>query len=210
MEHWRTTMFNGTGRLKPRHLLIFVTPSIVTIVVVALWALLRSKGFFVPASDAEISTNAYLPIQGAMYALGAAIVLNRVIEEDVRVHELVDARDIKGLQKELRKRIHPLVHLLMLLLSGILTLGVITLPYESFWSGLKDVGGLVFSLALYWRVATVLDNHLRAPWIRDVIPQKYKKRSMLSTSVRTETKLFARPGSHNWEHGRIVFCLIRI
>ncbi|HXK39236.1 MAG TPA: hypothetical protein VJ837_00145 [Candidatus Paceibacterota bacterium] len=164
----------ATGRLRPRHLLILVTPAIATAVIMALWAWSRSLGLFVSQSDAGITTNSYLPILGMIYGFTAVIILNRVIEEDVRLHQCVESDDIEAVKAELKKRIHPLVHILMALMTILLIIGFSVLPYDSFWSGIKDVGGLTFCLLLYWKVALVLDNPLRAPWVRDVIPKEMR------------------------------------
>lgn len=172
-------MFNGTGRLKPRHFRVLIQPFWITLGVIAIWLGLRALHIHVPWKDANLSTNANVPNLGMMFSIVASFLFIKVINEDHEIHECVALDGEKGyarLKKELKKRIHPLAHMVVGVGGILMVFNYMTLPYLSVWSGIKDVGGTTFFLAMFWKTAVILDNPMSAPWIRDVIPKKWRER----------------------------------
>ena len=167
---------NGTGRLRPRHLKILIRPLCATGVALLIWHILRSLGWCQTTADASHTTNSLLPLQCTFHAIVAGFLLIRVMEEDVRIHTCVEEDNVEQLRKELKKRIHPLVHILLGVLSILIVADTVFLPFENVWSGVQHVGGTTLILSLYWATAIALDNPFSTPWVRDVIPEEMRRK----------------------------------
>lgn len=163
-------LLNGTGRLRVRHLKILIWPAVITVLVLLVWYKLRLHGFYQSKNDADATTNSLIPLLGAFHAIAAGFILYRVMEEDGKLHECVEQRDILQLRRELKKRIHPLVHILMSVFATFIIAATTFCPYDSVWSGIEHVGFTTFGLSLLWMIVLALDNPLFTPWIREVIP----------------------------------------
>ena len=150
----------------------------VSVLAAGLWYFLFFRGGFdVGKSDETALTNTLIPVLAAFHSILAAAVLSKVWEEFKSIRRCVQNKDEAGFFRCLQDRIPAAIHLLLAVMSTLIVVGTMLVHYENTWAGILVVGAIAFVLALYWQVATNLDNPLCGVWYVDQIPAEWRSRA---------------------------------
>jgi cyanate lyase len=175
------------------YLSILLYPTIASALAAGLWYFLFFRHRFdVGKQDETALTNTLIPVLAAFHSILAAAVLSKVWEEFKLIRRCVQNLDEAAFQRCLQDRIPPAVHLLLAVMSVLIVAGTMLVHYDKLGAGILVVGAISFVLALYWQVATNLDNPIRGAWYMNEIPDAWQKRAHSSTCAPPDETL---PGS---------------
>jgi len=162
------------SKVRP-YLSILLYPSVASLLAAGLWYFLFfRRGFDVGKSDETALTNTLIPVLAAFHSILAAAVLSKVWEEFKSIRRCVQNKDEAGFARCLQDRIPPAIHLLLAVMSILIVVGTMLVHYDNSWAGILVVGAIAFVLALYWQVATNLDNPLHGAWYVNEIPSEWR------------------------------------
>jgi len=154
---------------------ILLYPTLASLLAAGLWYFIFfHPRFDVGKSDETALTNTLIPVLAAFHSILAAAVLSKVWEEYKLIRRCVRNRDKEGFSRCLEDRIPPAIHLLLVVMSVLIVVGTMLVHYENVGAGILVVGAITFVLALYWQVATNLDNPNRGAWYVNEIPTEWR------------------------------------
>jgi 1,4-dihydroxy-2-naphthoate octaprenyltransferase len=174
------------------YLSILLYPTTIAVLAAGLWyVLFYHTQFDVGKSDETALTNTLIPVLAAFHSILAAAVLSKVWEEYKTIRRCVQNHDREGFARCLRDRIPPAIHLLLAVMSVLIVVGTMLVHYDNVGAGILVVGAISFVLALYWQVATNLDNPQCGAWYVNEVPTEWRTQTNadpLSSKVSTSAK----------------------
>ena len=171
------------------HIGFLLSPvTVAAIAVLIWWYVPRHLGIMVAKRDEDVITNYHLPGLIVFHAIIAGFLLAKVLVGYSRMWISIRRDDEFAFREALEERIPKVAHLLLATLSVMVLENTMIIGYEATWVGVKTVGEMAYVLALYWQVATVLDDPTRAPGLSKKIPPDWLAR----------IKRGLRPGEHLW------------
>ncbi len=154
---------------------VLLRPFILAILTTGLWAKLHPYGYHFHHEDTSVLTEGGIATLAVLFGLIAAVVLNAIWERYRQIVVAVLKKDRETFLLYRDERIPIMLHLLLLSFSLPLWCIIVALEYRSLWSGSAVVFAVTFSLALFWVVATELENPAQSPWFAERIPQDWLK-----------------------------------
>lgn len=156
-----------------RHAFLLLRAFLATILPLFAWYQLRLRGIHFAHEDEMIIIGAVIATLGVAYGIMASLVLGSIWEKYKKVVISVLKRDKETFLCYRDERIPIMIHLLLGALSVPLAAMVALLEYTHFWAGVASVFSVSFILALYWIVATELENPAKSPWFAERIPEEW-------------------------------------
>jgi hypothetical protein len=139
----------------------------------ALWYAAWVHGYHFSGSDEAILGGAIVTTLGVAYGITAALILNSLWEKYNKVVLCVFKKD-KDTFLFYRDERMPIMIRLLLASISLPLIGIVgTLDYQHAWSGAAAVFSVSLVLALYWMVATKLENPAKSAWLAERIPQEW-------------------------------------
>lgn len=156
-------------------------PAFIAILAVVIWFTIPHYFGITVASkrDEDILTNLHVPGLMLLHGLFASVIVAKVLGGTSRMWLAIRRNQEKAFREALEERIPPIAHMLLATLSIQWLENTMTLGYESVLVGAKTVWEVAFVLALYWQVATVLDDPTKAPGLTHKIPSDWRRRIRL-------------------------------
>jgi len=157
------------------YLSILIYPTMLSVGAAGLWYFFFfHQRFDVGKSDETALTNTLIPVLAAFHSILAAAVLSKVWEEYKVIRRCVLNHDRDGFSRCLQDRIPPAIHLLLAVMSVLIVVGTMLVHYDNVGAGILVVGAIAFVLALYWQVATNLDNPQCGAWYVNEVPAEWR------------------------------------
>jgi Na+/melibiose symporter-like transporter len=141
--------------------------------VTALWYAAWSHGWHFSGGDESILGGAIVTTLGVAYGITAALILNTLWEKYNKVVLCVFKKD-KDTFLFYRDERMPIMIRLLLASISLPLIGIVgALDYQHAWSGVAAVFSVSLVLALYWMVATKLEDPAKSAWLAERIPKEW-------------------------------------
>jgi hypothetical protein len=138
-----------------------------------LWYVAWQHGYHFSGADELSLTGAIVTTLGVAYGITAALILNYVWEKYNKVVICVFERDRDTFLFYRDERMPIMIRLLLASISVPLIIMVGALDYTQVWSGAAAVFSVSLVLALYWIVATKLEDPAKSAWLAERIPPEW-------------------------------------
>ena len=156
------------------YLQLFIRPTIVALLVAIVWYFIfRRFGFSIPEADESAFTDAGIPVIAMFHAIVAGGVLVKVWEEHKAVLRCIKKEDRNAFLDCVQSRIPMVIHLLLGSMSIIIIFLTMMIHFEGALGGIAMNSSVAFVLALYWEVATNLDDPVKGVWYVGKIPKDW-------------------------------------
>jgi hypothetical protein len=141
--------------------------------VTAAWYIAWVHGYHFSNADESILGGAIVTTLGVAYGITAALILNTLWEKYNKVVLCVFKKD-KDTFLFYRDERMPIMIRLLLASISLPLIGIVgALDYQHAWSGAAAVFSVSLVLALYWMVATKLEDPAKSAWLAERIPKEW-------------------------------------
>jgi len=141
--------------------------------VTAAWYIAWAHGYHFSDADESILGGAIVTTLGVAYGITAALILNTLWEKYNKVVLCVFKKD-KDTFLFYRDERMPIMIRLLLAFISLPLIGIVgALDYQHAWSGAAAVFSVSLVLALYWMVATKLEDPAKSAWLAERIPKEW-------------------------------------
>jgi hypothetical protein len=159
-----------------KHLRLLIRPTIAGVLVSLVWYYMFFNVLYFVENDEPVFSNVVLNMIGMFHAIIAGGVLNKVWDDFKKVMHCVKEEDQAGFTKLRDEKIPPAIHLLLAVMSIVIQWLLMNVHQESAYSGINANFCVAFVLALYWEVATNLDDVHNGIWYRGKIKPEWLKK----------------------------------
>lgn len=165
--------------LKTKRILVYLPlllrPTLIGILIgPVLWYLIFFRfGFHFLEEDESAFTDSFIPILAMFHAIVAGHVLAKVWDEYKTIRHCVESKDKDKFTQCKTDRIPVVIHMLLGSMSVAIQGMAMMLHFKEAFAGIIANFALAFVLALYWEVATNLDNPWKGVWYVNQIPKDW-------------------------------------
>jgi len=170
-----TNKISNWWKIIVKHLPIVGIGVGISTLAVGTWLALRHYHIVFNQNDVEWVLIALLPVLGIAYGGLAVKILEKVINENDEVRWAVESRNFKLFKKYAPRRIKKTVHFLLGIFSIAMVFPFLLIDYKSLLTGIWINFSISFTIAIYWQVATVLDDPFNEMWEIKEIPADWQE-----------------------------------
>jgi hypothetical protein len=158
------------------NLKLLIMPAAVSTFVAVVWYFFFFDRIHYFKEDETIMTQTGFGAKITFHAVIAAIFLGKVAPGYVKAKKCILNQNEEGFHECVEDRLPMPVHILLGVMSVFALSNCLLLPYHGAYAGFDNVFSTVFTLVLYWGVATKLDDPRKAPGLRDKINPEWLKK----------------------------------
>jgi hypothetical protein len=154
-------------------MLLYPIPAVIIILTIWYFFFYSFNVYFRNDDTTLAIISVWISVFGILYGLLAATIFNTVWTEYKTMRLAVKRRDLDMFMELRDEEMSPLVHTMLIVLSGSVLLAFMILPYQSLLGGLLFVGSTSYLFILIFFIVLEIDDPCSGTWLIQSTPKEW-------------------------------------